>query len=156
MSSWHSKIVLEPDNLDHILDACTYFDDQYEIGRNELVLKGNRIEDISMRLPGLIGWRFAQLQELEAIISLLEIREGRLKTEKRKHFSEHYNRTLTENTAKNYAENDPMVCAFAELRNQVAFVRNKYLALTKQYETLHFQLGYIVKLRVAGIEDATL
>ena len=35
-------------------------------------------------------------------------------------------------------------------------MRNSYLGITKGFEIKHFQLSNIIKLRVAGMEDADI
>ena len=46
--------------------------------------------------------------------------------------------------------------AISELINQVAYTRNQFLGITKGFEIKHFQLTNIIKLRVAGMEDAEI
>ena len=48
----------------------------------------------------------------------------------------------------------PKASAAEEPLEEVALLRNKFLGLTKGYEYLHFQIGNIIHLRKAGIEDA--
>ena len=40
--------------------------------------------------------------------------------------------------------------------NEFALVRNKYLGLLKAIDAKQFQINNIVKLRVAGLDDAEL
>jgi hypothetical protein len=40
--------------------------------------------------------------------------------------------------------------------NEVALVRNRYMALMKGLEAKQYQLGHVVKLRAAGLEDISL
>lgn len=160
MSTWYSKIVRKSDDLETIvLDACDYFDAQCQEATKEVDMKllhGIRVAEFAKRLPGIIGHRFHQLQELEAILGYLEIREIAITGARRRHYIEHYNRALTPTTAEKYAEADDAVLAIATLRNQIALTRNNFLALTKQHEYLHFQLGNITKLLAAGVDDAIL
>jgi hypothetical protein len=51
-------------------------------------------------------------------------------------------------------EADDEVLALAMIRNRLALIRNKFLAVTKQHEYLHFQLSNLTKLIVAGVNDA--
>jgi hypothetical protein len=44
----------------------------------------------------------------------------------------------------------------ATLINEVALVRNKYLALIKGLDVKQFQISNIVRLRIQGMEDAHL
>ena len=58
--------------------------------------------------------------------------------------------------AEKYADGEQEVVAISELINQVAYTRNQYLGITKGFEIKHFQLTNIIKLRVAGMEDAEI
>ena len=44
----------------------------------------------------------------------------------------------------------------SQLINEFALVRNKYLGLLKAIDAKQFQINNIVKLRVAGLDDAEL
>jgi hypothetical protein len=157
MMGWYDKIVSDPHDLDPVIGAIDYFEHEYHKARAEVSdLRGQRIHDVATRLPGIVGYRFAQQSELEDILGLLEVREMALLGQKRRHYLEHYNRALSDRMVERYAEAEPDVVAMKELRNRVAAVRNKYVALSKHHEYLHFQLSNITKLRCAGVEDATL
>jgi hypothetical protein len=157
-TKWYLALTSNPDDLSPIADAYDYYMDQYEDGRTEanaLVARGNQVIDAASRLPGITGYRFAQLQEIEQIMAFMENREKRLLGIKRRQFREHYNRELNDSMVEKYAETDPDVLDLAEIRNMFALVRNKFLALTRHHEYLHFQISNITKLRQADF-DATL
>ena len=153
---WHEKIVSSPD-LSPVLDAISYYESQYEEACAEAAaLSGRRLQEVQTRLPGIVGYRYAQQSELDDIIDYLEIRELALLGQKRRHYLEHYNRALSDRMVERFAEAEDDVVAMKELRNRVAAVRNRFVALSRQHEYLHFQLTNVTRLRCAGIEDATL
>ena len=153
---WHERIVSSSD-LSPVLDAISYFETQYDEACVEAAaLRGLRLHEVQTRLPGIVGYRYAQQSELDDIIDYLEIRELALLGQKRRHYLEHYNRALSERMVERFAEAEDDVIAMKELRNRVAAVRNRFVALSRQHEYLHFQLSNITRLRCAGIEDATL
>jgi hypothetical protein len=153
---WYDRIVSGND-LSPVLGAIDYFEQEYSEACEEVsALRGQRLHDVASRLPGIVGYRFAQQSELDDILGLLEIRETALLNQKRRHYLEHYNRALSDRMVDRFAEAEPDVVAMKELRNRVAAVRNKFVALSKHHEYLHFQLSNITKLRCHGIEDATL
>ena len=45
---------------------------------------------------------------------------------------------------------------FETLINEVALLRNKWLGIMKGLDAKQWQLGHIVKLRTAGMEDVSL
>jgi len=159
VSVWYQRIVANPDDISLIDHACEYFEREYQAGVKEIdvaSLRGERVEQVHKQLPGLYGYRHAQLQELEAILSYLEIRQTAIRGQRRRHYIEHYNRALNPTTAEKYVEADDEVLALRLLSNQVALIRNYYLGLTKRHEFLEFRLGDITKLIVAGVNDALM
>ena len=156
MTSWYAKVINDP-TFDSVLDACDYFDAEYENAAREIdinLLRGQRVEEVAKRLPGLVGYRCRQMQELDAILDYVEIKQLAVKGARRRHYLEHYNRALTPSTAEKYVECDEEVLALAMLYNQVKLVRNKFQALSKEHEYLHFEIGNITKLLAAGVNDA--
>lgn len=157
MRSWYRKVTRDPNDLSPVLGAIDYFDEQYLEGRRELDgLRGMLLVEVEARLPGICEYRYQQLSELEDIIAYLEIREDALVGVQRRYYVEHYNRKLTDQMVNKFAESHAEVIALRELRNHVAAVRNKFVALSKGQEHMHYQLTNITKLRVAGLHDAIL
>ena len=157
MKSWYRIVTQNPDDLSPVLDAIDYFDQEYREGRREFEeLRGMPIVEVEARLPGICEYRYRQLGELEDIIAYLEIREDAMVGVQRRYYVEHYNRKLTDQMVNKFAESHSEVIALRELRNHVAAVRNKFVALSKGHEYMHFQLPNITKLRVAGMHDAIL
>lgn len=156
MSDWYSKITEDPDDLSPLIDAVAYYEQELTSARKDLNVDGRKIEDVQKRLPGWAEFRFNQLQELEAILKYLNLKLDKKRGEKHRFYMEKYNRAMTSRDAEKYAEGDDDVLEIALLINQIALLRNKYLGVTKGLEYLHFQLSSVVRLRVAGIEDASL
>lgn len=153
--SWFNKLTGNPEDYSIVLEAYDYYLEQLEDARKEVALNG-RLEQASSMLPGIVEYRFNQLQEVEAILELLNIRFNKLKNSKLKHFLEHYNKALSSRDAEKYAESDIEVVTMAEIINQVAFIRNKYLGIMKALDSKSFQINNITRLRCAGLEDADL
>lgn len=157
--NWYGMLVGDSSDLAPLTPAYAYYMEQYEDGVAEtdaLTKRGEKVEDASLKLPGLSGHRFGQLQEIEQIMAFLENQEKRLLGVKRRLFREHYNRELTDSMVEKYSESDPEILDMAEIRNMFALVRNKFLALTRYHEKLHFQLTNITGLRKQGIEGTLL
>jgi hypothetical protein len=157
VKSWYNRVTRDPNDLSPVLDAIDYFDEQYLEARQEMAkLNGMNLIQVQTRLCGIVEYRYQQLSEIELIMKYLEIREEAVVGTQRRHYVEHYNRKLTDQMVNKFAESHPDVIALRELRNHVAAVRNKFMALSKGHECLHFQLSNITKLRVAGMDDAIL
>lgn len=150
--SWYSKIVADWNKIPSCID---HFESELQEARNEVKIYGN-VEKNATMLPGFVELRFGQLQEIEAILEHLNIQLRKKRSEYLRKYLENYNKALSSRDAEKYADGEAEVVAISELINQVALLRNKYQGITKGFEIKHFQLSNIIKLRVAGMEDATI
>ena len=150
--NWYSKIVADWNNIPAFLD---YFEDELAVAKTEVKVIGN-IEKASTQLPGYVEHRFGQLQEIEAILEHLNIQLRKKRSEYLRKYLENYKKALSSRDAEKYSDGEAEVVAISELINQVALMRNKFQGITKGFEVKHFQLSNIIKLRVAGMEDADI
>lgn len=153
MSQWYRKV---SDNLAHLPDCIDYYEQELSDARAELSMRGKTIEKHESELPGIMEFRFNQLQEIEAILEHLNLELRKLSTAKFKKFLEHYNRQLSSADAKKYSEGDPEVVDLQILINEFALVRNKFLGIMKGLDTKNWMLGHVTKLRVSGLDDAMI
>jgi len=150
--NWYSKIT---NDLSVLPDFVAYYENELISAKTEVKVHGN-IERNIAALPGITEYRFNQLQEIEAVLNFLNIQ---LRKTRRKHFQnylEKYNRALTSRDAEKYVDGEQEVIDFEVLINEVALLRNKYLGILKGIDAKQWQLGHIVRLRTAGMEDATI
>ena len=152
MSTWFYKVTQD---LTELPNCIVWYETQLNEARLEIKLRGN-LEQHSRELPGIFEYRFNQLQEIEAILEHLNIDLRKLRSEKFKKFIEHYNRALTSRDAEKYVDSDAEVVSLSKLVNEFSLLRNKYLGLIKALDTKQWQVTNIVKLRVAGMDDATM
>lgn len=133
----------------------SYYESELTAAKNECRISGN-VERGLTHLPGLVEHRFNQLQEIEAVLNYLNIQ---LRKIRRRHFQkylENYGRALTSRDAEKYVDGEDEVIDYEVLINEVALLRNRWLGVMKGLDAKQWQLGHIVRLRVAGMEDATL
>jgi hypothetical protein len=155
MARWFQKITADPTDFSPIVEMIEHFQSIYEAAQADLAVRGKRIEEVAMRIPGLVEMRFAQYQELETVLLYLERVEAREIMEKMKLYWKTEPRDLSDNYIRKWAESHEDVITIARIRLEVATVRNNFLSLHKGLETLHYQLGNVTKLRCAGLDDAT-
>ena len=149
---WYAKIAKD---ISHIPDAVLYYEDELLEARKEVRLIGN-VERAAAALPGVVEQRFSQLQEIEAILEYLNIELRRLKSQHFRKYLETYQRALSSRDCDRYVEGEADVVDFEKIINEFALLRNKWLGITKALDQKQWQITNIVKLRVAGMEDATL
>ena len=152
MSNWYTRVSV---NLGEIPDFIQHFESELEQAKREVKVYGNVEKNIAA-IPGVTEHRFNQLQEVEAVLNLLNIR---LKKIRRTHFQKYleaYNRALTSRDAEKYAEGEDEVIDMEVLINEVALLRNRWLGIMKGLEAKQWQMGHIVRLRTAGMEDITI
>ena len=149
---WYSKISKD---ISNIPDAVEYFEAELIEAKKEVKLFGN-VEKAAAAMPGLVEHRFCQLQEIEAILEYLNIELRRLKSQHFRKYLENYQRSLSSRDCEKFVEGEPDVVDFEKIINEFALLRNKWLGITKGFDVKQWQITNITKLRVAGIEDASV
>ena len=152
MSNWYTRITA---NLAVIPDFIAHFENELISAKQEVKVYGNVEKNIAA-IPGVTEHRFNQLQEIEAVLNYLNIK---LRQIRRKHFQKYleaYNRALTSRDAEKYVDGEDEVVDFETLINEVALLRNRWLGIMKGLEAKQWQMGHIVRLRTAGMEDITI
>jgi hypothetical protein len=146
---WYSRVVA---SLNIIPDFIQHYERELEEARKEVAVYGN-IEKNLAGLPGITERRFNQLQEIEAVLNYLNIQ---LRKIRRRHFQKYlegYQRALTSRDAEKYVDGEDEVIDFETIINEVALLRNRWLGIMKGLDTKQWQMGHIVRLRTAGMED---
>jgi len=149
LSQYYNRIV---NDLGAIPAFINFYESELEEAKRECHVKGIVEKNITA-LPGITEHRFNQLQEIEAVLNFLNIQ---LRKIRRKHFQKYlegYARALTSRDAEKYVDGEDEVIDFETLINEVALLRNKYLGIMKGLDTKQWQMGHIVRLRTAGMED---
>ena len=136
-------------------DAIDWFQKQLETAWVEAKIVGG-IERAAQELSGIMAYRFGQLQEVEAILKHLNIRYDKMRSDHYRKYLERYQRELTDRSIEKYIDGEDDVVTMATLINEVALVRNKYLALIKGLEQKSYNISNIIRLRVVGMETVTL
>lgn len=149
---WYAKISKD---ISHIPDAADYFNSELIAARDECRISGN-VEKAAASMPGVVEQRFSQLQEIEAILEYLNIELRRLKSQHFRKYLENYQRALSSRDCEKFVEGEADVVDFEKIINEFALIRNRWLGITKALDQKQWQITNIVKLRVAGMEDASL
>ena len=149
---WYSEVSRD---ISKIPDAILYFEKELQDARRECKLVGN-VEKSAAAMPGIVEHRFNQLQEIEAILNYLNIELRRLRSSFFKKYLENYQRALSSRDVEKYVDGEADVVDYEKLVNEFALIRNNYLGVLKALDQKQWQITNIVKLRVAGMEDATL
>lgn len=146
---WYSRVVSD---LATIPDFIAHYETELLSAKKECGINGI-IENNLKLLPGITEHRFNQLQEIEAVLNYLNLQ---LRKIRRRHFQkylENYARALTTRDAEKYVDGEDEVVDFETIINEVALLRNRWLGIMKGLDTKQWQMGHIVRLRTAGMED---
>ena len=149
---WYSRITAD---LGAIPDFIAHYEHELDTAKSEVRL-GGLVEKNIRDLPGVTEHRFNQLQEIEAVLNYLNIQ---LRKIRRRHFQkylENYARALTARDAEKYVDGEEEVVDFETIINEVALLRNRWLGIMKGLDTKQWQMGHVVRLRTAGMEDITV
>lgn len=136
-------------------DMIEYYTQEAEHAKSEVKIKGS-LEKNAQDLPGQVTHRFSQLQEIEAVLKHLHVKYDKMRSDHYRRYLERYNRELTDRSIEKYIDGESDIVDWCCLINEVALVRNLFLAITKGQDAKNYQLGHIVKLRIAGMNDADL
>lgn len=152
MSTWYRKVTSD---MSDIVGAISHFEMELDQARLECGMKGN-LERQSRDMPGIVEFRFNQLQEVEAILEYLNTEMRKIRSKIFRKYLESYNRALSSRDAEKFVDGEDDVVALQYLINDFSLVRNKFIGVIKALEAKQFQINNIVKLRAAGLEDITL
>lgn len=152
MAHWYTLVT---SNLANLPDFIEHYNTELQSAKLEVSIKGS-IEKSLAGLPGITEYRFNQLQEIEAVLGFLNMKLRQLRSQTFKKYLENYNRALTSRDAEKYVDGESDIIDMETLVNEVALLRNRYLGIMKGLEAKQWQLGHIVRLRTAGMEDATI
>jgi hypothetical protein len=150
--NWYEKVSKD---ISNIPDAVAFFEKELLDAKLECKIFGN-IEKNSAAMPGIVENRFNQLQEIEAILEYLNIELRRLKSQHFRKYLENYQRALSSRDCEKFVDGEADVVDFEKIINEFALLRNKWLGIIKSLDQKQWHLTNIIKLRVSGLEDATL
>jgi uncharacterized protein YfdQ (DUF2303 family) len=149
---WYSRVVAD---LGNIPDFIAHYETELNQAKVDCKVSGVLERNIK-ELPGVTEHRFNQLQEIEAVLNYLNIQ---LRKIRRRHFQKYlegYARALTSRDAEKYVDGEDEVVDFETIINEVALLRNRWLGIMKGLDSKQWQMGHVVRLRAAGMEDITL
>lgn len=149
---WYNLIT---DDLSRIPDAMLFFEKEVESSKIETKIIGS-LEKNSQELSGQTAYRYGQLQELEAILKYLNIQYDKMRSVHYRKYLEHYNKVLTDRSIEKYIDGENDIVNMGILINEVSLMRNKFLATLKGLDVKQYQIGHIVKLRTAGLENVSM
>jgi hypothetical protein len=150
--NWYDRVSKD---ISNIPEAVAFYESELQEAKLDARIAGN-IEKASAAMPGIVENRFNQLQEIEAILEYLNIELRRLRSQHFRKYLENYQRSLSSRDCEKFVEGEADVVDFEKIINDFALLRNKWLGIVKALDQKQWHLSNIVKLRVAGLEDATL
>jgi uncharacterized protein YmfQ (DUF2313 family) len=154
--NWVEEICTDPDDFGLVLEAYDYFCMEYETLRAELSLekvRGSRLTEMSIKMPSYTDHIQSNWSEIVAISDHLGTLITAATQKARKKYIENYNRELGSHQVKDYAEAEPEVLQIRQILLRIEMIRNKMEGLSKAAERLHFQIGNLIRLKEAGLDE---
>lgn len=148
--SEYLKLIKE--NATNIQPVLEHFEEEYIKAKEEIKIKGKLQRCIS-ELPSLYEIRFSQLQELESILEFFDIKMKGIRSSLYQKIMNNSQRALTSNDIKQYIDGDKNIMDLQLIINDIALIRNKFISLTKGFESKNWQLNNLVKLQCAGLDN---
>jgi hypothetical protein len=143
------------DDINNLPNFLSYYENKLSYARKFVDIKGGLEKNLAT-LPGITEQVFADLQEIEALLSYMEVQLRKIKHTQLKKFFENYNRALSIREAEKYSEGTDEVCDYEGIIVEVGLTRNRYLAVMKGLESKNYMISNISKLRCSGLEDVTI
>ena len=150
--NWYDKVSKD---ISNIPNAAAYYESELLAAKQDVRVAGN-LERAAASMPGIVENRFGQLQEIEAILEYLNIELRRLRSQHFRKYLENYQRALSSRDCEKFVEGEADVVDFEKIINDFALLRNKWLGVIKALDIKQWQVSNIIKLRTAGLEDASL
>jgi hypothetical protein len=150
--NWYDKVTRD---ISNIPAAAAYYESELLAAKQDARIAGN-LEKAAANMPGIVENRFNQLQEVEGILEYLNIELRRLRSQHFRKYLENYQRALSSRDCEKFVEGEADVVDFEKIINDFALLRNKWLGVIKALDVKQWQVSNIVKLRTAGLEDATI
>jgi hypothetical protein len=150
--TWYTDVSKD---ISKIPEAIQHFYNELNEAKKEVRIYGS-LEKASAAMPGVVEHRFNQLQEIEAILEYLNIEKRRIRSMAFKKYLENYQRALSSRDVEKYVDGEADVIDMEKIVLEFALLRNKWLGIIKGLDQKQWQITNIVKLRVAGMEDATI
>jgi hypothetical protein len=150
--NWYDKVTRD---ISNIPAAVAYYESELLAAKQDARIAGN-LEKAAANMPGIVENRFNQLQEVEGILEYLNIELRRLRSQHFRKYLENYQRALSSRDCEKFVEGEADVVDFEKIINDFALLRNKWLGVIKALDVKQWQVSNIVKLRTAGLEDATI
>jgi hypothetical protein len=150
--NWYAKVSKD---ISNIPDAIAYYEGELLEAKKEVKITGV-VERAAAAMPGIVEHRFNQLQEIEAILEYLNIELRRLRSSFFRKYLENYQRALSSRDCEKFVDGEADVIDFEKIINEFALLRNKWLGIIKGLDIKQWQVSNVIKLRVAGMEDASL
>lgn len=142
-------------DISQLPNAIDYFYAELTEAKKECKLYGS-LEKASATLPGIVESRYSQLQEVDAILELLNIELTRSRSIHFRKYLESYPRALSSRECEKYVDGEDEVVGFLKLINEFALLRNQWLGITKGLDQKAYALNNITKLKCAGLDDASV
>lgn len=150
--NWYDQVSKD---ISTIPNAVAHYEAELLEAKKDARIAGN-IEKASAAMPGIVETRFNQLQEIEAILEYLNIELRRLRSQCFRKYLENYQRALSSRDCEKFVDGEADVVDFEKIINEFALLRNKWLGVIKALDQKQWHLSNIIKLRVAGMEDASV
>jgi len=146
---WYTSVVKGSATIEEFI---AYHEKVLPTYQREVII-GKSITREESRLPGITEQVFRELQEVEAVLNYLNIQFKVLEKQYYHKYLEQYNKALSLKEAEKYINGEDEIVAFSVTINDVALVRNLYLAVMKGLDQKSYMLGHISRLKGAGLDD---
>ena len=147
-----SKVKSDPKALIDYLDKA---EDEYEKGKSKLRVSGELQKEASEH-PAWLGRLDEIRAELKALKNYYRGKADRTRGTLYREYLEQYSRALGKQDIEQYINSDKRWQKEDDLAQEIELLYNKFENLVEAFKSKGWAISHIVKLRVAGLEDALI
>jgi len=136
-----------------LVDYLEKAEEEYEKGKSRLRVSGELQKEASEH-PAWLGRLDEVRAELKALRNYYRGKADRVRGTLYREYLEQYSRALAARDIEQYINSDKRWQKADDLAQEIELLYSKYESLVEAFRSKGWAISHIVKLRVAGLEDA--
>jgi len=146
--NWFYEIQKDASKLPRCLE---YYNERYNEIQPLTEVKG-RLSSEEAQLGYITSIVQSDWATLDALYENFNILLKQQRSQLYKKYLETYQRSLTSNDVKNYIDGEPAIVSLQQILNEINLTRNKFIGLSKGFESKNFQLNNLTKIKSMGLD----
>jgi len=144
------------DNIGLVIDELDKYEKDLEKIAEVSDFEGKKLEQLCKDHPKNLWFFKSRANDLKNLEEFLDIEYAKIESELWRHYNEKVQIKLSTSDIKMYINSDNEIISYKKIMSEVKNIRCRFDAAVEAVEAMGWQISYIVKLRVAMMEEALL